>query len=129
LTVKTVLNNRALANAIAAAERFGGGYMYPGAAVSYSAWRPMAPLLQTRVHFVEEWDRSPDQPRAAWNKRILASLPIGSEVTMTADLPEGAFGWKYTKVGVCKWALAHWWSEDYERVYWTPEGGFVYEEI
>jgi hypothetical protein len=78
---------------------------------------------------VNEYDHSPDQPRAAWNKRILASLPIGAVVEIETALCGGSYKDTYRKVGPRRWELFFVLVED-ERWggEWTTERGWVYWE-
>jgi hypothetical protein len=116
------LNNRALASLISTSEGYGGGYLYGGASVRLSApagarypgveaalkaakegrFEP-ARLLRTRLHFTRAYDRSPDGPRTAWNKKILAGAPPGTEVTMSCDFASGGSETVWTKTGPCRW--------------------------
>lgn len=132
---KTRANNRSLAIMIAESEAFGGGYIYPGARWGYALPEPgqkngFRPQLRTRVHFVKEYDRTPDQARTAWNKRILASLPIGSEVEMHSSLSGGKAWEIWRKEGPCSWSLTCCGSEsETERLSWSRETGSIWEDL
>jgi hypothetical protein len=123
------INNRKLANLIAASETYAGGYIYPGARVTNSDWAPMRPILQTRLHFVKEYDRSPDGPRAAWNKRILARAPLGTVIEIEVSLCGGSRKEAFKKTGPCRWELFFVLEEDDRGgSEWTHERGWVYWE-
>lgn len=99
------MTNRKLAFMIAASEGFVGGYLYGGttAALTYKGerlWR-----LDHKVHSVKKYDQRPLLPMVAWNKRLLATAPIGAIVDISTRL-QGYNAWEtWEKVGPCKWAL------------------------
>lgn len=132
--MKATMNNRTLANQIATSVGYGGGYLYPGDYWTFVVpWeepgRYLRPQLRTRVHFVKSYDKSPDQPRTAWNKRILASLPVGSLAKYTHSLNDYSEWATFEKTGPCRWRKVSAGGERAHQMWWEwyPDTGYKEE--